>query len=241
MSKIRLFVRQENLNINYQFKLDSNDFDYLSKVMRQKIGDKILVFNNKDGEFLAKLIEKHKNYFTCQIIDKTAQYQIAHNITLAFAPVKNVRIDFIATKATELGCKKFQPIITQNSIVDKINYSRFNANVKEAAEQCGRNDLPQVMPIEKLNKFLTKNNSDKILILCDESNKNNKAKDVLSKIKARNKEVIILIGPEGGYSSDEFKKMHEIDNLHSLSLGPLILRSDTAIISSLTLVKEFLF
>ena len=241
MNKIRLFVRQENLNINYQFKIEGDDFNYLAKVMRQKDGDEILVFNNQNGEFVARLVEKFKNHFLCQIIRQTKEYKAANNITLAFAPVKNVRIDFIAAKATELGCKKFQPIITKHSIVDKVNYDRFNANLKEAAEQCGRNDLPEILPIEKLNKFLSKNSSDKILILCDESGSAKRAKEILPTIQSDNKEIVILIGPEGGFAKEEFEAMYRIDNLYPISLGSLILRSDTAIISSLTLVREFLF
>ena len=123
----------------------------------------------------------------------------------------------------------------------ELNYDRFNANLKEAAEQCGRNDLPEILPIEKLNKFLGKNISDKILILCDESGKAKKAKEILPAIKDQNKEIVILIGPEGGFAKEEFEVMYKIDNLYPISLGSLILRSDTAIISSLTLVREFLF
>lgn len=240
MAMIRLFINQENLNINCQFKIGDSDFIYLSKVMRQKIDSQILVFNDRDGEFKASIIDQGKKYFTCQIIEKTSPYVSPNNITLAFAPVKNVRIDFIAAKATELGVKKFQPIFSQHTVIDKINYNRFNANLKEAAEQCGRMDLPAILPIKKLYKLLEED-LQRIFLLCDESGNGSKASDLLPKINFKDKEVIILIGPEGGFSKEEFEKMYRIENLYPISLGPLILRSDTAIISALTLVQEFFY
>jgi 16S rRNA (uracil1498-N3)-methyltransferase len=160
---------------------------------------------------------------------------------LAFALIKNVRIDFVAAKATELGVAKFQPILTQRTIVDKINVERFKANIKEACEQCERNDFPQVLDLKKLNKILTdKSAQDKIFILCDESGEALKASEVLRKIAKTNKEIVILIGPEGGFSEDEFLQMRVLKNLFAISLGPRILRADTAMISALTLVQEFL-
>jgi 16S rRNA (uracil1498-N3)-methyltransferase len=160
---------------------------------------------------------------------------------LAFAPTKNVAIDFVAKKGVELGVASFQPIITARTIVDKINEKRFCANVKEGLEQCERNDFPQICEIKKLDKFLSDKNSDeKIFILCDESGEASKASDILQKISHTKKEIVILIGPEGGFSADEFTKMRSLKNLHSISLGPRILRADTAMICALTLVQEFL-
>ncbi len=241
MRKIRLFISEENLNLNLEIKFSGNDFDYLIKVMRQKVGDEFFVFNGIDGEFKAKILEVEKKFFIAQITEKVSDLKKSPNFTLAFAPVKNVRIDFIATKATELGVANFQPIITKHTIVDKVNSERFRANVKEACEQCERNDMPQVFDIKKLDKFLAEETLDeKIFILCDESGEGSKASEILPKINIENKEIVILIGPEGGFSKEEFEKFRDLKNLHAISLGPRILRADTAIISSLTLVQEFL-
>jgi 16S rRNA (uracil1498-N3)-methyltransferase len=241
MRKIRLFVAQNNLRPSTTIKLCDNDFDYLTKVMRQKIGDQFFVFNGIDGEFVAKIISIEKKNLIAEIGEKIAELKKVPNVTLAFAPIKNVRIDFIAEKATELGAAKFQPIITEHTIVDKINLERFKANVKEACEQCERNDFPEIFAPKKLDKFLSEiETKDKILILCDESGQGLKASEVLSKINHQNKEIVILIGPEGGFSKREFAKMRELENLFAISLGPRILRADTAIISALTLVSEFL-
>lgn len=239
MRKIRLFIEEKNLNIASRIKVSDGDFEYLTKVMRQKISDEILVFNGADGEFIAAITQVEKRFLNLEIKEKIADLTKVPNITLAFAPVKNVRIDFVAAKATELGVASFQPIITKHTIVDKINPERFKANVKEACEQCERNDIPKILEIKKLDKFLSEA-SDKILILCDESGEASKASEVLQKIDVKNKEIVILIGPEGGFCPEEFDRMRQLKNVFAISLGPRILRSDTAMVSALTLVQEFL-
>lgn len=242
MKLIRLFIAENKLEKEQILNVSGNNFDYLIKVMRKKINDEILVFNGIDGEFLGKIINISKKDCVIDLIAKKKDQEKSSNITLAFAPVKNVRIDFVAAKATEMGVNKFQPIITQHSIVDKINEDRFTANIKEASEQCERLDLPELAPIVKLTSYLKKIDETAILLLCDESGKAEKASLILSKIKQeKDREIIIFVGPEGGFSKDEFSLFYDLKNLHSISLGKRILRSDTAIISALALVNEFLF
>ncbi len=244
MSKIRLFSREKNFHPNQQVAVIDEDFDYLFKVMRSKIGDQFCLFNNLDGEWLGKVISIGKKSAMVELLSKQSDYYQCPNISLAFAPVKNVRIDFIASKATELGVRKFIPLIAKHSVVDKINYQRFEANIKEAARQCKRVDIAEIVPLQKLRDFLvSKNIKDKILILCDESGLGSKASEILPKIKSainHDQEIVILIGPEGGFAEEEFMMMRNLSNLYSLSLGPRILRADTACIASLTLVQEFL-
>lgn len=251
MRKTRLFIEQKLIILDQEITIRDGDFEYLAKVLRKKIGDEISVFNGADGEFTTSITVIEKKFITLRVTEKTEELQKVPNITLAFAPVKNVRVDFIAAKATELGVARFQPIITSRTIVDKINVERFKANIKEACEQCERNDLVEVLEIKKLDKFLeAQKNSEKILILCDESGKGFAAKEIFTRIAAernfantdfeKRPEIVILIGPEGGFAPEEFRKMRELENLYSVSLGPRILRSDTAIISALTLVQEFL-
>lgn len=249
MAKIRLFIAQKNLANGVQLKISDADFDYLTKVMRQKVLDVFAVFNGADGEFEAIIQQIEKKFLIAEIVKKISELKKVPNITLAFALIKNVRIDFIAAKATELGVAKFQPIITQHTIVDKINLERFGANVKEACEQCERNDFPEILDVKKLEKFLQEqDSSNKIFVLCDESGQGAKASDVLPKILSENllktsgteKEIVILIGPEGGFSVSEFANFRQLKNLWAISLGPRILRADTAIISALTLVQEFI-
>lgn len=242
MRKTRLFINQSKITLNQRIEIRDNDFEYLTKVLRKKNTDEISIFNGVDGEFKSVISTIEKKFLTLEIIEKISELQKAPNITLAFSLIKNVKIDVIATKATELGVSNFQPIITKRTIVDKVNNERFKANIKEACEQCERNDFPEVFEVEKLNKFLSNSKiSEKILILCDESGNGLQAKEVLTKIKLfENQEIVILIGPEGGFAEEEFAKMKELKNLYSISLGPRILRADTAMISALTLVQEFL-
>ncbi len=241
MKKIRLFISEKNLGLGTRIKLRDNDFDYLTKVMRQKIGDRFFIFNGLDGEFVAQITEIEKKSLSVEVGEKISDLKKVPNVTLAFALIKNVRIDFVAEKATELGVARFQPILTQRTIVDKINLERFSANVKEACEQCERNDFPEIFPLKKLEKFLCEDEIEKkILILCDESGQGAKASEVLPALRDREKEIVVLIGPEGGFSESEFSKMRQLKNLFAISLGPRILRADTAMISALTLVQEFL-
>lgn len=241
MVKIRLFVAEKILNEGHVIKLMEADFEYLTKVMRQKVADEILLFNGIDGEFLGHITQIEKKFLLVVLKQKISQLKKVPNITLAFALIKNVRIDFLAAKATELGVASFQPILTQHTIVDKINPERFRANIKEACEQCERNDFPQILDVKKLDKFLNEATiSEKILILCDESGQGSKASEVLPAIGFTDKEIVILIGPEGGFSKAEFAKMRELKNIYPISLGPRILRADTAMIAALTLVQEFL-
>lgn len=243
MRKIRLFIDKTGLKEGFLAKITDGDFEYLSKVMRIKTNDKICVFNGFDGEFAAKITEIAKKHLIIELFEKIGEQELAGNVTLAFAPVKNVRIDFVAAKASEMGVSTFLPIITQHSVADKINEERFKANIKEAIEQCEANYMPQILPVQKLDKLLEdKSLLGKILLLCDESGKGKKAREILPEIaknRQKNQEIIIFIGPEGGFSISEFEKFYRIPNLHSLSLGKRILRSDTAIISALALVQEF--
>ncbi len=242
MKKIRIFLANEDLQLGSEIEVEGNNFEYLSRVMRQRIGDKIFVFNGVDGEFLAELNSITKKSLNIRIIQKISDLKKVANITLAFALIKGARIDYIAEKATELGVARFQPIITQHTISDKINYERFRANVKEACEQCERNDFPEIVEVKKLEKFLL--TSEAIILFCDESGKGEKASSILDKIKNLEEflrqEIVILIGPEGGFSEDEFCKIRKLKNCYSLSLGPRILRADTAVVAALALVQEFL-
>lgn len=240
MRKIRLFLSEKKLEQGNQIKVFEGDFDYLTKVMRQKIGDKIFVFNGVCGEFLAEIIAIEKKSLSLEIKERMGDLKKAPNITLAFALLKNVTIEFIAKKGVELGVSSFQPIITQHTIVDKINEKRFLANIKEGLEQCERNDFARLNEVKKLEKFLKEENEDKIFILCDESGKAVKASEELSKIITAGKEIVVLIGPEGGFSESEFASMRLKKNLHAISLGPRILKADTAIVAALALVQEFL-
>lgn len=241
--KIRLFIEEQILEIGTKIKVENNNFQYLTKVMRQKINDEIAIFNGINGEFLAKITEINKKHLILEAKSKIFELKHPKNITLAFAPVKNAKIESIASKSCELGIKNFQPIITKHTIVDKINYDKFKANIKEACEQCERNDIAQIHQLKTLANFLKSEDfNEKIVIFCDESRTSKKVSQTLEKIKPeiKNKEIVILIGPEGGFAKEEFENLYKLKNIHPVNLGPQILRADTAIFCAISLVQDFL-
>ncbi len=247
MKKTRLFLQQPKLFLSQQIAITASDlpidFNYLANVMRSKVGDEIYIFNGLDGEFKAKIIAIAKKQLTLEITSKTNELKVASNITLAFALVKSQTLATIATKATELGIARFQPLITQHTISDKISFEKFIPNIKEACEQCERNDFAEILSTKKLEDYITENDfSQKIIVLCDESDKGLKASLTLFELlkNSSNKEIVVMVGPEGGFAESEFEKLRQLRNVTAISLGNTILRCDTAIIVAIGLVKEFI-
>jgi 16S rRNA (uracil1498-N3)-methyltransferase len=239
MTKIRLLVNEKELHENHAVDVSGSDFQYLTKVMRVKVNDRIILFNGLDGDFISTIIDIQKKKLSCRIENKLSNLKKPTNITLAFSLIKSSKIDFIAQKASEMGVARFQPIITQYSSSDKMNEIRFNANVKEACEQCERNDLPTLLPLLKLANIFNQANKNKIFICCDESGKGLKASILLTKIEKKPEcEIVVLIGPEGGFSEYEFSFMRD-KNVNFMSLGPRILRAETAVVAAITLIQEF--
>jgi 16S rRNA (uracil1498-N3)-methyltransferase len=222
MRKIRLFIQVENLTSGTVVKV-VDGFNYLINVMRLRLNDEVCVFNGQDGEWLAQVVSINKKDCNLEVKSKIREQYFPPKITLAFAPVKNARTEFIVEKATELGISNFQPILTKHSVVDKINSSRFQAHIKEAAEQCERLDLPQLHNLISLKDYLKNLSEDKILILADESGNGLKASQALKNIDTKNKEIIIFTGPEGGFEKQEFQLFSSKPNLIKINLGPRIL------------------
>ena len=178
------------------------------------------------------------------IVNKLKEIVEVPKITLAFSLIKNAKIDLLATKATELGVRCFQPLITQRTVVNELNFNKFQANIKEACEQSNRNDFPMINATEKFEKFLNKIDINSIILVGDETGNGEQAKNILPKlatqIQENNMNIILFIGPEGGFVESEFKALKKLNNCHFLNFGPRILRSDTAIIAGLTLIQEFI-
>ena len=241
----RLFVS----NFNYQEQqkqqkvlLDFADFNYLINVLRLNIGNQVIIFNQNQGSFLAEIVAVYKKQLELHISKQVAKTQQQSNIVLAFALIKNVRLDYLASKATEMGVGYFQPLTTQRTVIADFNSEKFLANVKEATEQCGRNLLPTIEPLQKLSAFLTNKKPDDILLFCDETGFGKQATNILPDLQKKHQasKILVLIGPEGGFSSQERSLILQQENCFALNLGPRILRADTAIVVALALVQEFL-
>lgn len=205
---------------------------YLGNVMRFKPGDTLAIFNGRDGEWRAAIAEMRRDSCTLVAESETRPQQAATGPVLVFAPLKPTRSAMLIEKACELGASEFWPIITQHSQSRRIKLERYRAHAVEAAEQCGRMDVPPVQPLASLDELLDAWPSARRLLFCDEAG-GPPALDVLS--AAPPALWAILVGPEGGFSSQERTRIRACQFCVPVSLGPRILRAETAAVAVLSL------
>ncbi len=229
MSNIRLFF-SNSLSANLINKLDKFQSHYLTKVMRVKENDDFSLFN-KNGEWEAKILRITKGVVEFKVIKKLRQKENDKELWLAFSPIKSNYQNFMIQKATELGITKFFPIIFERTIVRKINRERLEKIVIEASEQSNRINIPAIESPQNLKSFLKKNSMD--LIFTDLNSKNK----ILDKSKFSNKPVCIIVGPEGDFSEFEKEEILSFKSVQSLKINNNILRSETAVISTISIVN----
>ena len=227
MSNIRLFFN-ESLSINLNSKLDKSQSHYLSKVMRINIGQTFSLFN-QSGEWEAKIKDINKGIIEFSIINKLRLKNIERELWLAFAPIKLNYLNLMIQKATELGITKFIPILTERTIVRKLNEKRLNKIMIEASEQSNRLTVPDLENLTRFDNFLRLNQNTNI-IFGDLNTKNNKFS-----IKHKGP-ICILVGPEGDFTIKERQNILKLKNLNSLKINKNILRSETAAISMISIV-----
>ena len=235
MSNVRLFFAK-SLSLNLSSKLNKSQSHYLAKVMRVKVGESFSLFN-QSGEWEAKINEILKGIVEFTVLKKLREKDNEKNIWLAFAPIKSNFFNFMIQKATELGVTKFVPIITDRTIVRKINYEKIEKIIIEASEQSNRIKVPKVEKTQNLNLFL-KNNNHKINIIFGDLNTENQNLD--PKIKKENKPICIIIGPEGDFTESEREQILNFKDVQSLKINNNILRTETAAISAISIVNYFL-
>ena len=235
MSNVRLFFAK-SLSLNLSSKLNKSQSHYLAKVMRVKVGESFSLFN-QSGEWEAKINEILKGIVEFTVLKKLREKDNEKNIWLAFAPIKSNFFNFMIQKATELGVTKFVPIITERTIVRKINYERIEKIIIEASEQSNPIKVPKVEKTQNLNLFL-KNNNNKINIIFGDLNTENQNLD--PKIKKENKPICIIIGPEGDFTESEREQILNFKDVQSLKINNNILRTETAAISAISIVNYFL-
>ena len=239
--KIRLFVEQK-LAASELIELNKNQSHYLSHVMRRKIGDKLNIFNGADGEFEAEILTQNKKITKIKInlLLKTQQQLL--NLQLFFAPLKFGKIDNLIAQATELGVTQILPVITDHTIGGKLNLERARLNAIEAAEQCERMDVPEIQNSAKFSQIFQNLPENLIIIYADETGKGFQPSELFAKITAefsadiKNKKIAVLVGPEGGFSASELETLRAKKNAYAMTLGPRILKAQTAATSALTLV-----
>jgi len=231
MSNIRLFFK-ESLSLNLIDKLDKSQSHYVSKVMRVKTDEAFSLFNSS-GEWEAKILSISKDIVEFNITKQLRQKENAKEIWLAFSPIKSNYFNFMIQKATELGVTKFFPIIFERTIVRKINKERLGKIIVEASEQSNRINVPHIEDSQPLKKFLDNKKID--LIFTDLNSENKK----LHLDKLTSNPICILIGPEGDFSEDERSLILQFDGVQPIKINENILRSETAVISALSIVSYF--
>ena len=229
MSNIRLFF-SESLTINLIGKLNKSQSHYVNKVMRIKVNEGFSLFNNS-GEWEAKILNISKSIIEFKTTKQLRQKESMKELWLAFSPIKSNYQNFMIQKATELGVTKFLPIIFDRTVVRKINKERLEKIIVEASEQSNRINVPMIEDAQDLNSFLKTNSID--LIFTDLNSNNNK----IDKSKLRDKPVCIIVGPEGDFSETEREKIHTFKGVQPIKINENILRSETAVISTISIIN----
>lgn len=232
--RIRLYIDQP-LALHTTLELDADHSHYVCNVMRQQEGNNISVFNARDGEWDACLDVVHKKHTQITIVQHVREAEKSLSLGLAFAPVKNVAQHFIVQKATEMGVSDLYPVVTQHTVIHRVNMGKLQANAIEAAEQCERVSVPVVHALQSLEQFLTQVDDNVCIVFCDESGQGEVPGDLVQHITHP---VIVLIGPEGGFSDKERAYLRDSGRVISFSMGPRILRADTAAIAALTYIQS---
>ncbi|OYW57254.1 MAG: 16S rRNA (uracil(1498)-N(3))-methyltransferase [Hyphomicrobium sp. 32-62-53] len=212
--------------------------NYLVNVLRMKAGAALLVFNGRDGEWRAVLEPVSKKAAVLWIEAQTRAQSDGPDVEYLFAPLKHARLDYMVQKATEMGVKRLRPVLTRRTIAERVNLERMRANVIEAAEQCGILRVPEVAEPQKLGAVLDAWDAARTLIFCDEGAEI--ANPVAALREVAIGPVAVLIGPEGGFSDEERDLIRGKAFTRPLSLGPRILRADTAAVAALAVVNATL-
>jgi 16S rRNA (uracil1498-N3)-methyltransferase len=208
---------------------------YLMTVLRMDDGARVLVFNGRDGEFLAALRSLSKKAAKLEILEQTRLQPPESRLDFLFAPLKAGRLDYLVQKATEMGVRRITPVFTDHTQLHKINASRLQANILEAAEQCGNLAIPQLREAGRLETLLSEWDPARRIIFCNESQAGNNPSAILSAIAER--DLALLIGPEGGFSERERAMLAALPFVTAIPLGPRILRADTAAVAALAAVQ----
>jgi len=233
----RLFV-DAALTAGETVTLDRAQAHYLTHVLRLNAGDRVLVFNGRDGEWAAALTGG-KRAAALAVGSRTRAQTPAADLHYLFAPLKAARLDYMVQKAVEMGVSRLTPVLTRHGQVGRVNLERMRANAVEAAEQCGILNLPDVAAPTPLPRALGEREAGRFLIFCDEEAAAANPAAALAAVPPR-APLAVLVGPEGGFAEDERAMLLEAPEVVRLSLGPRILRADTAAVAALAVVQTVL-
>ncbi|MEP3442005.1 MAG: 16S rRNA (uracil(1498)-N(3))-methyltransferase [Sulfitobacter sp.] len=234
-AKIRLYV-EHPLGAGQSVPLDRGQAHYLFGVMRQAVGAPVLLFDGHNGEWLGRVVEAGKRGGVIECEQQTKPLQMPPDLWLCFAPIKKARTDFIVEKAAEMGAARIVPMQTEFTNSGRIQRDRLQAHAVEAAEQCGGTYVPEVVELARFGRLIDSWDPARSIMFCDETLAT--APKALTLAGAG--PWAIFIGPEGGFSDREREKLHKMEAATAVSLGPRILRADTAAVAAMTLWQQAL-
>jgi 16S rRNA (uracil1498-N3)-methyltransferase len=226
----RLFVDQ-TLSDGLELRIEGGQAHYLLSVMRLKAGSSVKLFDDRTGEWLAEMSGVGKRDLTVRIVAKLREREAAPDLWLCVAPIKRGRIDWVAEKASELGVARIVPVATRRAVVDKLNAERLRAHMIEAAEQCERTALPELAELTNLEALLRDWPAGRCLFFADEGG----GQAMLDAVRKRSGPAAVLIGPEGGFHPDERAAIRAVAGAVPVSLGPRILRAETAALTAVSI------
>jgi 16S rRNA (uracil1498-N3)-methyltransferase len=233
----RLYV-ETPLRAGGPVECTASQVNYLGNVLRLGMGDKLLVFNGADGEWLAEIIAMKRGGCLLAAREQLRPQSGGPDIHYLFAPLKKARLDYMAQKATEMGVAALRPVMTRRTNAERVNVERMRANAVEAAEQCGVLRLPEVFEPEKLGEALRGWDGARALIFADEAAALASPLEALAIVPRG--PLALLIGPEGGFDPSERELLLSLPFVHAVSLGPRVMRADTAVVAALALINAVL-
>lgn len=239
----RLFV-EDGLSPGAALPLGRGQANYLVNVLRMKPGAPVLVFNGADGEWRAELSLTGKKSAALNVVERMREQTAPADLHYLFAPLKHARLDYMVQKAVELGAARLKPVTTRHTQSERINLDRMRANAIEAAEQCGILSIPDIGAPLTFDAFVSGWDGARLLVFCDEDADVKDPVAALSAAKggglAGPPGVSVIVGPEGGFASHERDALMTLPNVVRISLGPRILRADTAAVAALSIVQSVL-
>ncbi len=231
----RLYV-SDALGPGASVSLEKGQINYLANVLGSKPGDEIILFNGRDGAWLAGIALLNRKSISLECVEQTAPQPVPGDLWYGFAPLKSARLDYMVQKATELGVSALQPVITRHTKGKRFKPGRLGANIVKAAEQCEVLAVPALLPQTSLQLLVENWSPERVLFFADEAAAAASPLDQLAGLSGR--ALGLLVGPEGGFSSDERDLLRAQNFVIPISLGPRVLRADTAAIAALAVIQS---